>query len=141
LARQRPTLGTPFGADGPWLQAIVDALGDLHDLIDERLPQQEGPVPVAEPAPTAKPETTVPVSEPAPDGPPEKADPVEEPDPADDPDKPDDQQQLPEPPPHAGRGSSTAAWSEWATAVGVTVTDGMTRDDIITACRNAGVIE
>jgi hypothetical protein len=121
MARQRPALAV-FGTDGPLLAAIVDALCDLHDLLDERLPASSssgGPVRISEPAPAGPPPNTTPVSEPA----------------------PDDQPDLPGPPPRAGRGSSLPAWAGWATAAGVTVTDGMSRDDIITACQTAGVLK
>jgi hypothetical protein len=135
MARQRPALGTPFGADGPWLAAIVDVLADLHDLLDARLPQPAnndngGPVRISEPAPAGPPPKAVPVSEPAPDGPPEEeAEAVTEPAP-----------DLPDPPPRAGRGSSLAAWTSWAQRADVAVTDGMSRDDIINACISAGVL-
>jgi hypothetical protein len=122
MARQRPALAV-FGTDGPLLAAIVDALCDLHDLLDERLPAPSGaasggPVRISEPAPAVPPPNTTSVSEPAPDS-----------------------QPLPEPPPRAGRGSSLPAWAGWATTAGVTVTDGMSRDDIITACQTAGVLK
>lgn len=129
MTRQRQQIPS-YSADGPALAAIHDVLADLFDLLDERLPRREGPVPVAEPAPSTPGRTAVPVSEPAPDDPPE----VEKgPGP--------DTQQLPEPPPTSGRGSSAAAWADWATTAGVELTDGASRDDIITACREAGVIE
>lgn len=134
MVRERPALGTPFGADGPWLAEIVNVLADIHDLLAERLPVQYvkggGPVRISEPAPAGPPPKVVPVSEPAPDGPPEEDDEqVTEPSP-----------DLPEPPPRAGRGSSLAAWTTWAGRAHVTVTDGMSRDDIIDACITAGVL-
>lgn len=133
--RVRPTV-QPFTGDGPILVAILDVLGDIHDLLDDRLPQPAdgnggGPVRVSEPAPAGPPLRAVPVAEPAPDVPPEDDDePVAEPAP-----------NLPEPPPRAGRGASLAAWTAWATSAGVTVTDGQTRDDIITACETAGILK
>lgn len=137
MGRKRPALGTPFGADGPWLAAILDVLHDMHDLIDERLPAaaktEEGPVRIAEPAPAGPPPAATPVSEPAPDDKPEPEDddPVEVAEPAPD---------LPPPPPAAGRGSSQTAWLAWARNAGVAVADDMARDDIIHACRTAGVL-
>lgn len=105
-----------YTADGPVLVAIHDVLQDLYDLLDERLPEPwaKGPVPVKEPAPAGPPRTAVPVSEPAPD--------------------------LPEPPPRAGRGSSLPAWHTWAVLAGVTLTEDMTRDQIIGACIDAGIL-
>ena len=134
MARERPTLGVPFGAEGPWLAAILDVLHDLHDLIDERWPRPagqdgDGPVRVSEPAPAGPPPRAVPVSEPAPDVPGEDVEPVTEPG-----------SDLPYPPPRAGRGSSAAAWAVWAATAGVATSDGMSRDDIIAACVSAGVI-
>lgn len=134
MVRERPAVHA-FGVDGPILAAILDVLGDIHDLLDARLPKPDGggggvPVRISEPAPAEQPPGTVPVSEPAPDGPTGDDDkPVAEPAP-----------DLPEPPPRAGRGSSLAAWQAWASAVGVGVDDDMTRDQIIDACVTAGVL-
>ena len=58
MTRERPALGTPFGADGPWLAEIVNVLNDVYDLLDARLPQNDnskGPVPISEPAPAGPP--------------------------------------------------------------------------------------
>lgn len=44
-----------------------------------------------------------------------------------------------DPPPQQGSGSSKAAWSEYARANGVPVSSDMSRDDVIDACRRAGV--
>lgn len=44
-----------------------------------------------------------------------------------------------DPPPRAGRGSTTAAWRTYATKHGVTIPTDADRDDIITACRNADI--
>jgi hypothetical protein len=133
MTRQRATV-QPFTADGPLLVAILDVLGDLHDLLDARLPvpyvKSGGPVRISEPAPAGPPPKAVPVSEPAPDdarG--DDDEPVTEPAP-----------DLPEPPPRAGRGSSLPAWQSWAALAGVPLTDDMTRDHIIDACITAGVL-
>lgn len=130
MPRQRAVVQA-FTGDGPTLVAIHDVLADLFDLLDERLPKQEGPVP-AEPAPARPPKKAQPVTEPAPDDPPAQAEPVEEPAS----DKPD----LPEHPPLAGRGSSATAWAAWAETTGVPVPGGASRDDIISACREAGAL-
>ncbi|GAA0494821.1 hypothetical protein Ade02nite_19660 [Paractinoplanes deccanensis] len=140
MARQRPSLGTPFGTDGPWLQAIVDALGDIHDLLDARLPQRvgvEAPVEATEPAPDSPPVTAVPVSEPAPDRAPAKPEPVKEPDPDD---EPVPGLVLPPPPPRSGRGSGLPAWQAWADLARVEYDEDASRDDVIAACELAGVI-
>lgn len=42
-------------------------------------------------------------------------------------------------PPHAGVGSSRDAWADYASASGVAVKDDWKRDQIIEACRQAGV--
>jgi hypothetical protein len=115
--------------------AILDVLADMYDLLEDRLPQpgkasSGGPVRISEPAPAGPPTKAVPVSEPAPDVAPED-DPVEVAEPAPD---------LPEPPPRAGRGASQTAWAAWAQLAGVTVPDGMSRIDIISACVSAGVL-
>lgn len=141
MSRARPSLGTPFGTDGPWLAALVDVLGDLYDLVDERLPkpqQYEVRVPASEPAPDASP-GAVPVSEPAPDVPSRPAQPVTEPTRG----KPDEDQELdapPTPPPRSGRGSGLAAWRSFADAASVDYDDTDSRDDIIVACELAEVI-
>jgi predicted component of type VI protein secretion system len=140
----------PFGTDGPWLAAILDVLNDLHDLIEARLPAAQGgePSPVAEPAPEATPANAVPVAEPAPARAPETPDgdndedeqpeptPVEitEPAPADPP------APQPDSPPTRGKGSGLEAWQAYATAVGVSYPADATRNDIIAACREAGVL-
>lgn len=131
MGRVRPNLGTPFGTDGPWLAAILDVLGDIADMLDARLPAAASadggepgggqPVPVSEPAP-----------EQAPDD--EKQDePAQEPAPA-------GEQPLPPPPPRRGRGSGLDAWQTFARAAGVPVADDVSRDEIIAACVDAGVI-
>lgn len=43
------------------------------------------------------------------------------------------------PPPTAGAGSGKAAWRDYADANGVTVDDDASRDDVIEACRAAGI--
>jgi hypothetical protein len=43
------------------------------------------------------------------------------------------------PPPLQGSGSSKAKWADYAESNGVEVHDGMSRDDIVGACRSAGV--
>lgn len=43
------------------------------------------------------------------------------------------------PPPHAGVGSGRDAWADYASAKGVAVQDDWKRDQIIEACRQAGV--
>ena len=135
MARERHRLGQPFGVDGPWLAAILDVLGDIQDLLDERLPRagdanDGGPVRISEPAPAGPPPNVMPVSEPAPDDLGEDdAEQVSEPAP-----------DLPEPPPRAGRGSSLSAWQIWAASAGVAVDGDMTRDQIISACVSAGVL-
>ncbi|MEU9806226.1 hypothetical protein [Mycobacterium sp. NPDC050853] len=44
-----------------------------------------------------------------------------------------------EPPPHAGAGSGRDAWAQYASANGVSVQEESRRDQIIEACREAGV--
>ncbi|MFA4080480.1 hypothetical protein ONA92_02040 [Mycobacteroides salmoniphilum] len=44
-----------------------------------------------------------------------------------------------EPPPQAGAGSGRDAWAQYASAQGVTVLEEWRRDQIIDACRKAGV--
>ncbi len=145
MVRERPNLGTPFGTDGPWLAAILDALGDLHDLLDARLPVADVAArPVSEPAEDRPGREVVPMSEPAPDIPPDKAKPVAEPDPDDEPEPevtaPEPDRELPEPPPRAGRGSSLKAWLTFAALAGVEVPEDASRDDVIVACELAEVI-
>lgn len=43
------------------------------------------------------------------------------------------------PPPKGGKGSSDAAWTTYARANGIDVTDEMSRKDVIAACESAGV--
>lgn len=148
MGRVRPNLGTPFGADGPWLAALLDAVSDLYDLLDARLPHPAeadggGPAsavqPVAEPAPDSAPDRVVPVSEPEPARPPEPDDdekPVREPA-----DETPAESSLPPPPPRSGRGSSEAAWRAWADLAKVRTSPDDRRDDIIDACIRAGVID
>lgn len=141
MPRTRPSLGTPFGTDGPWLAAIADVLGDLYDLIDERLPkpqQYEVTVAAKQPAPDVAPKA-IPVSEPAPDIPGRPAGPVSEPAP-DEPDDDEEPDTLPAPPPRSGRGSGLPAWRAFADAAGVDYDDTDSRDDIIVACELAEVI-
>lgn len=130
MARERAVVQA-FTGDGPILVAIHDVLADLHDLLDARLPRNDGgPVRISEPAPPGPPARAVPVSEPAPDGPREDDDEaIAEPAP-----------DLPEPPPRVGRGSSQPAWLKWAELAGVAVTGDMTRDQIIDACLSAGAL-
>jgi hypothetical protein len=132
MARERAVVQA-FTGDGPILVAIHDALADLHDLLDARLPKHDdgdGPVRISEPAPACVPPGAVPISEPAPDGPSDEDDEaVEEPAP-----------DLPEPPPRAGRGSSLPAWQAWAEQADVDIDSDMTRDQIIDACTRAGVL-
>lgn len=152
MVRARPNLGTPFGTDGPWLAAILDTLGDIADLLDARLPAPAsaaggeqgagGPVAVSEPAPANTREKATPVVEPAPDRKPAPADDdepdqtqVQEPAPASAP-KPS----LPPPPPRRGKGSGLDAWQAYANLAGVTYGGDASRDDIITACETAGVL-
>jgi hypothetical protein len=145
MVRERPRLGTPLGVDGPWLKAILDVLGDLHDLLEERLPKPAGggePLPASEPAPQDKPGKAVPVQEPAPVEAPTKDDDGDDGEPVEVTElAPSDLEPLPQPPPRAGRGSSETAWRAYAELVGVSVPDGAGRDDIIAACEQAGVIE
>lgn len=129
MGRDRPYLPTPFGTDGPWLQALVDAIYDLHDLIDARLPAGSTQ-PVAEPAPAGPPPGVVPVQEPAPDAPPTRPDELDE----------DDGPELLAAPPRAGRGSGLEAWQAWADSAGVDYPDDASRADIIAACEDAGVL-
>lgn len=147
MGRVRPNLGTPFGTDGPWLAAILDVLGDIADMLDARLPAAASadggepgggqPVLVSEPAPERAPSRqTVPVSEPAPEQAPddeEQTEPAQEPALA-------GEQSLPPPPPRRGRGSGLDAWQTFARAAGVPVADDVSRDEIIAACVDAGVI-
>lgn len=134
----RPQLGTPFGTDGPWLQAILDVLHDVYDLLDARLQQPQadagkGPVRISEPAPDRPPGESQPVTEPAPDAPPDADD--EDPEPVEEPAR-----DLPEPPPRHGRGSGLEAWQAFADAAGVTYPAEASRADIIAVCEHAGVI-
>ncbi|MBQ1122642.1 hypothetical protein [Streptomyces sp. B15] len=46
-----------------------------------------------------------------------------------------------EEPPRSGRGSGVDAWRAFAEAHGVAVDDQMSRDDVIAACEQAGLIE
>lgn len=46
-----------------------------------------------------------------------------------------------EPPPRSGRGSGVEAWRTWAEAHGVDTDDEMSRDDVIAACEQFGVVE
>lgn len=150
MGRARPQLGTPFGADGPWLAAILDTLGDIADMLDARLPQPAtagggpgGPVPVSEPDPNRPPSPEAqPVSEPTPDRPDGDGDgdedddrdgsePVKVSEPAPD---------LPPPPPRSGRGSGLDAWQAFANVAKVTYPADAKREHIIAACINAGVI-
>jgi hypothetical protein len=144
VVRERPALGNPFGVDGPWFAAILDVLGDLHDLLDARLPRpdQEGATRVTEPVPSAVPPGAVPVSEPAPDKPPVEAQPVTEPAPDREP-EPDDEPEkaaLPDPPPRSGRRSGLVAWQAFADTAQVPYGPDDSRDDIIAACVTAKVI-
>lgn len=43
-------------------------------------------------------------------------------------------------PPRAGAGSGREAWAEFAAAHGVTVGDDLSRNEIIEACEQAGVV-
>lgn len=107
-----------------YLAAILAALDDIRD----RLPVSGGPVRIAEPAPTRRPDKAIPVQEPAPSHQPDDDEkPVTEP--------------APDPPPRAGRGSGLTAWQVFAAAAGVDLDDDMTRDDIIAACDLAGAIQ
>ncbi len=124
----RSALGVPFGADGPWLAAILGVLDELHELLGQRLPVADGPMRVSEPAPDQGPERAVPVSEPPQDEPPQDDEPVRVTEPA------------PDPPPRAGRGASAEAWRAWANSLAVAIPDGAGRDDIIAACEQAGVL-
>lgn len=137
MPRDRPAVQA-YTADGPVLTAILDVLGDLYDLLETRLPEASAEekadsrvVPVSEPAPAGPRAPSEPVSEPAPDGPPAEQEPDDEPEPAED---------LPEPPPRAGRGSGLEAWQAWAQLAGVDVPEGASRADIIAACEDARVL-
>jgi hypothetical protein len=44
-----------------------------------------------------------------------------------------------EPPPQGGPGASRKVWADWAALHKVAVEDGWKRDDIIAACKKAGV--
>jgi hypothetical protein len=135
MTRRRPTV-LPISADGPALVAILDVLGDLFDLLDERLspveqPRQEG-------------DGTVRLTEPAVPSPAEEA--ITEPERpkpvravTQEPDEPDPG--LPAAPPRAGRGSGLEVWEAFADSVGVTYPAEATRNDIIAACVAAKVIE
>lgn len=113
----------PLGPDGPYLAAILDVLDGIAAMLDDRLPTRNGgPVPGCGPAPKRAPGKAIPIREPAPDGPPDEDDPP------------------PDPPPRAGRGASGDAWRTWAAHAGVTVPDSASRDDIIAACEQAGVL-
>lgn len=127
MGYQRRT-ALPVSADGPALVAILDTLGDILDLLDDRLPRPVQPKPegggvvrLTEPDPPS-PSRLV---EPGPPTPAEPATPVA---------------QAPAPPPRHGRGSSAQAWRSWADTVGVRATEDDTRDDIIAACQQAGVL-
>lgn len=138
MTRQRPAVQA-FTADGPILVALLDVIGDLHDLLDARLPRPAeqvggGPVRIAEPAPAGPPAKAEPVSEPAPEGAPSVPD--GEPEKVSEP-GPD----LPEPPPRAGRGSGLDAWQTFAGLNKVGYAEDASRNDIIAACVAAGVID
>lgn len=126
MSRERPTVHA-YSADGPILHAILDVLHDVYDLLDGHIPQpgggEGGLVRLTEPARPA------PVVAPAPE--PAQADVVAAP----------PTFRPPAPPPLAGKGSSRTAWAAWAATAGTPVDDGMSRDDIITACRDAGVLD
>lgn len=62
MGRRDRGLGQPFTADGPLLAAILGALDDIHDLLDDRLGK---PAPADEPTPDAKPDVAEPAEEPA----------------------------------------------------------------------------
>lgn len=120
--RDRSTLGSPLGVDGPWLAAILGALDDIADMLAERLPpppdsnQAPAVVAVTEPRPAPNPApAVVAITEPA-------------------------RPVVPDPPPRMGRGASADAWRDWAHTAGVTLPDGASRADIITACQQAGVL-
>jgi hypothetical protein len=130
--------------DGPWLDAILTVLHDVHDLLDARLPSlEQAPERGREPAPEP-PETrqVVPVSEPAPDRPPTHAEPVTRPGPDRVPEDDGEAEggNLPPEPPRTGHGSAAKNWRPFAAAAGVTCPDGASRNDIIAACIAAGVI-
>lgn len=138
--RERPTLAS-FTADAPYFQAILDVLGDIHDLLDERLPAPTSyaivePQRIAEPAPARAPVEAVPVSEPAPDVTPTVDDEEEDGGPV----KVTEPAPQPTPPPRRGRGSSLDAWEQFADDNDVSYPAGSGRDDIIAACERAGVI-
>lgn len=150
MGRVRPTLGTPFGVDGPWLAAILDTLGDIADLLDARLPAPAsagggepgpaGPVRVTEPAPAQKPSRkAVPVSEPAVDEPPTDDDEDVKPVKVSEPD-PDVRPALPPPPPRRGKGSGIDVWQAFANLAKVTYPTDAGRDDIIAACVKGRII-
>jgi hypothetical protein len=140
------SLPSPMTVNDMYAAALLARLGELYNLLEERLPAPAAagePSPAAEPAPANSPDRAVPVQEPAPASPPgrdgdeDDETPVEVNEPA----PPANPEPLPAPPPRAGRGSSEQAWRGYAELVGVTVPDGAGRDDIIAACEAAGVIE
>lgn len=47
---------------------------------------------------------------------------------------------APTPPPRAGAGSGLVAWQRYAAAVGVVVSSGASRDQVIAACERAGAL-
>ena len=148
MTRSRPFLGSPVTLDGLYLAAILDVLDHIAAMLDDRLPgparPDGGPVEVREPAPTRRPaggrsaaepgprrrtgdddeDRSTPVAEPAPKKPPAAAGGAD----------------LPPPPPRVGRGASAGAWRAWASRANVAVAEDASRDDIIAACQQAGVL-
>ncbi|MFG2046142.1 hypothetical protein ACGFIW_01760 [Micromonospora sp. NPDC048935] len=135
------------------MSALVDAVSDLYDLLDARLPAPAsadggepapgGPVRISEPAPERWPQHEVtPVSEPAADEPPAADeddtddDPVEVSEPA-----PGARPSLPPPPPRHGKGSGLDAWQAFANLAKVAYAPDAGRNDIIAACVAAKVID
>ena len=140
-------LPTPDTATAEYVAALLDAVSELTNLLDARLPAPASadggepgrPVKVTEPAPDRRPDVeAVPVSEPADDKPPADDDdePVEVTEPA-----PDDRPlSLPPPPPRHGKGSGLDAWQAFANVAKVPYPAGAGRNDIIDACVAANVI-
>ncbi len=144
MARDRSTLGVPLGVDGPWLAAILACLDEIADLLTERLPGgsvDNHPNEVLLGSGSAGPANTEPNRTDTAEVEPVAATaPVKVQEPAPDTAPAGSTEPLLQPPARQGRGSSVEAWTAWAEQAGVTVADGATRNDIIAACEQAGVL-
>jgi hypothetical protein len=124
------------------LGELLSAVGDVHQLLRDRLPssEREGPVTgtvrLTEPA--------VPAAAPPVEPEPEPVRLVEPARPADPiPVEPEPAGPRPTPPPRSGKGSGLGPWRVFADhdEVQVPYTPDDSRDDIIAACERAGVLD